>query len=482
MIQRIILDDFLAHKHTELALGPGLTVLTGPNNSGKSAIVEALRCVATNPPPRHVIRHGAKQARVEVVLEDGSSVAWVRKPNTAWYELQHPGASEPEYFRKLGRGMVPDEVRAALRLDLVDLESGMSVDVHLGDQKKPIFLLDMDGADARMAEFFAASCESAHLISMQKALQNRSREAKIRERTLRTRLAGLERGLERLADLPEITRRGVLARECGRAAQRSERELPRLERLLADGAALNADLRRSRARTEALRELPAPPALRDVVAPERLLAELGVLEAGSERAVARERATRELRTPPAPLETAALDRLATGLKGLRRGRTRAEVRAQALAPLRTVPEPASTTNLKALADGINSLSKRIKILERRAAILDRPQPLPERFDDQPLAGLLAELRRAGQALATAREVAATRARVLEHRREELRAQLERMGSCPLCGARLEAAAFLGEPGSAATHADCGLAAAAAAGNAIADETKTPGGPGAGGAA
>ena len=57
MIQRIILDDFLAHKHTELALGPGVTVLTGPNNSGKSAMVEALRCVATNPPPRHFIRH-----------------------------------------------------------------------------------------------------------------------------------------------------------------------------------------------------------------------------------------------------------------------------------------------------------------------------------------------------------------------------------------------------------------------------------------
>ncbi|MEF2143934.1 MAG: AAA family ATPase, partial [Desulfovibrionaceae bacterium] len=47
MIQRIILDDFQAHKHTELALGPGVTVLTGPNNSGKSAIVEALRCLAT---------------------------------------------------------------------------------------------------------------------------------------------------------------------------------------------------------------------------------------------------------------------------------------------------------------------------------------------------------------------------------------------------------------------------------------------------
>ncbi|MDD4733110.1 MAG: AAA family ATPase, partial [Desulfovibrio sp.] len=119
MIQRIILEQFQAHKHTELELGPGVNVLTGLNNTGKSAVVEALRCLATNPPPRHVIRHGAAQARVEVVLEDGVRVAWNRKKNTAWYELWLPGQDEPEYFRKLGRGMVPDEVRDALRLDEV---------------------------------------------------------------------------------------------------------------------------------------------------------------------------------------------------------------------------------------------------------------------------------------------------------------------------------------------------------------------------
>jgi exonuclease SbcC len=41
MIKRPKISDYMAHKETELELGPGVTVLTGPNNSGKSAVVEA---------------------------------------------------------------------------------------------------------------------------------------------------------------------------------------------------------------------------------------------------------------------------------------------------------------------------------------------------------------------------------------------------------------------------------------------------------
>jgi predicted ATP-dependent endonuclease of OLD family len=49
MIKRIKIKDYMAHEDTDLELGPGVTVLTGPNSSGKSAVVEALRSVAQNP-------------------------------------------------------------------------------------------------------------------------------------------------------------------------------------------------------------------------------------------------------------------------------------------------------------------------------------------------------------------------------------------------------------------------------------------------
>ena len=83
MITTIVLENFMAHQRTELQLGPGVNVLTGPNNSGKSAVVEGLRCLAANPPPRHVIRHGAKEARVTVCLEDGTRIVWIRTKGAA---------------------------------------------------------------------------------------------------------------------------------------------------------------------------------------------------------------------------------------------------------------------------------------------------------------------------------------------------------------------------------------------------------------
>jgi predicted ATP-dependent endonuclease of OLD family len=42
MIKRIELTNFMSHEHTVLEPAAGLTLLIGPNNCGKSAVVAAL--------------------------------------------------------------------------------------------------------------------------------------------------------------------------------------------------------------------------------------------------------------------------------------------------------------------------------------------------------------------------------------------------------------------------------------------------------
>ena len=165
----------MAHARTEFALAPGLNVLTGPNNTGKSAVVEALRCLAANPAPRHVIRHGASEARVTLELDDGTAVTWVRRPKYALYEVRRPGVEEPEVYAKFGRA-VPEDVQRLLRLGPVRLDGDVSVDVHIGNQREPVFLLNEPGTV--VAGFFAASTEAAHLIAMQALLTERGRKAK----------------------------------------------------------------------------------------------------------------------------------------------------------------------------------------------------------------------------------------------------------------------------------------------------------------
>ena len=206
MIKRLIIKDYMAHKQTELELDPGVTVLTGPNNSGKSAVVEALRSVAQNPPPHHVIRHGASQAVVRVELESGEAVEWVRSRGNTIYRVFQGGRDDneavdgPEVYAKFGR-TPPEDVRRLLRLDLVETESG-SVDIHIGNQRYPVFLLDQTGSQA--ASFFAASTEAEYLLRMQQALKSKTDRTKSKRKEVLQECSELEQEIdlyEPLADL-----------------------------------------------------------------------------------------------------------------------------------------------------------------------------------------------------------------------------------------------------------------------------------------
>ncbi|MBF0515453.1 MAG: AAA family ATPase, partial [Desulfovibrionaceae bacterium] len=266
MIRKIILTDFMAHASTEIELGPGLTVLTGPNNSGKSAVVEALRCLAVNPTPKYFIRHGAKEARVEAVFDDGARLAWVRREKYALYELTRPGADAPEVYAKFGR-KPPEQVQDLLRLSLVELDDASEVreiDVHLGNQREPIFLLNKP--KTVMASFFASTTESAHLIKMQALLKNRLNKAKAEEKDLAARLAGFESRLDRLAPLPGVCLRLERLREGLTELRAGESRAEALEDAAGALAHAAAGFHRQAAEARVYAPLTAPPALRDVAA------------------------------------------------------------------------------------------------------------------------------------------------------------------------------------------------------------------------
>lgn len=197
MIKRLKIKDYMAHKDTDLELGPGVTVLTGPNNSGKSAVVEALRSVAQNPAPQHVIRHGASRAVVRVELDSDEAVEWVRSRNNTVYQRfqadqNSTGADDtPEVYAKFGR-TPPEDIRRLLRLDLVETESG-AVDIHIGNQRYPIFLLDQTGSQA--ASFFAASTEAEYLLRIQQALKTKNDRTRSRRKELLQECVALEEAL-----------------------------------------------------------------------------------------------------------------------------------------------------------------------------------------------------------------------------------------------------------------------------------------------
>ncbi len=172
MIRRIVLENFMSHKHTVIDLADGLTVLTGPNNCGKSAVVAALQILATNGRTTHVMRHGAKECRVTVETDDGHRVVWERKKSVVKYTING------EDVHRVGAS-VPQSLHEVLRLDRVSAETGASkteYDIHFGEQKSPVFLLNESGG--RAASFFASSSDASRLVEMQHLHKTNVRDQK----------------------------------------------------------------------------------------------------------------------------------------------------------------------------------------------------------------------------------------------------------------------------------------------------------------
>ena len=136
MIKRIELENFMSHGRTVIELAAGLTVLVGPNNCGKSAVVSALQILCENAGGDYMVRHDAKDCSVVVMTDDGHRIEWCRRNNVVSYTLNGNA------IHRVGR-KVPDELHTLLRLPKVETDDGKDTfDIHFALQKSPIFLLN----------------------------------------------------------------------------------------------------------------------------------------------------------------------------------------------------------------------------------------------------------------------------------------------------------------------------------------------------
>ncbi len=127
MIEKIILENFQSHKHSELDLAPGVNVIVGPSDSGKTAIIRALRWLVWNRPLGDAyINYKSKQCKVELKV-DGHRLGREkeRKNGRNVYFL------DGNYFNAIGTDP-PDEIERFLNLQ----------DINLQQQFDRPFLLD----------------------------------------------------------------------------------------------------------------------------------------------------------------------------------------------------------------------------------------------------------------------------------------------------------------------------------------------------
>jgi len=89
----------------------GLTAIVGSNNSGKSAVMRALRGPFQNTGGDSFVRHGEKFCAVTWTFDDGRIVTWEKGKGRNRYELDGGEENGGKTLKKVGK-TVPDEVVA----------------------------------------------------------------------------------------------------------------------------------------------------------------------------------------------------------------------------------------------------------------------------------------------------------------------------------------------------------------------------------
>lgn len=140
-IKRIELQNFQSHVKTIIEpAGPGfLTVITGPSDSGKTAIIRALKWLLYNQPQgAEFTRTGASMVRVAVDYAGGVTVVRERTASTNRYKILQPGTEKPQVFEGFGSS-VPLEIQNITGIRPIKI-ADQELLLNLSEQLDPPFL------------------------------------------------------------------------------------------------------------------------------------------------------------------------------------------------------------------------------------------------------------------------------------------------------------------------------------------------------
>lgn len=130
---QVTIENYQSIKHADFEV-KGLTVITGPNNTGKSACARAIAGAFSNAKGYSHVRKGEKSSKISISFEDGNSVVWEKGKGVNKYEINGNNID------KVG-SKTPDEI-VDLNVVPVDVD-GKTVWPQIAKQFEQIFLLNM---------------------------------------------------------------------------------------------------------------------------------------------------------------------------------------------------------------------------------------------------------------------------------------------------------------------------------------------------
>ncbi|WP_158016541.1 AAA family ATPase, partial [Tissierella creatinophila] len=144
-LKRAILKNFQSHQNSVIDFNEGLNIIVGPSDSGKSAIIRAIKWALYNEPAgNYFIREGETEASVTLEFSNNIKITRLRSKSKNAYILSNKDAEEI-IFEGFGN-KVPQEIIDLLEIKKISLDSSESNAINLGEQLEGAFLLSEKGS------------------------------------------------------------------------------------------------------------------------------------------------------------------------------------------------------------------------------------------------------------------------------------------------------------------------------------------------
>lgn len=140
-ITKVRLRNFQSHEDTEVEFKPGLNGILGKSDSGKTAILRAIRwCLYNEPSGIDFIREGEAQAEVSVSFQNDLEIIRTRSKSINRYTIVYPDG-DPLILEHFG-AKTPQEVYEATGIMPLDLDENFTTPINYQAQLDGPFLLN----------------------------------------------------------------------------------------------------------------------------------------------------------------------------------------------------------------------------------------------------------------------------------------------------------------------------------------------------
>lgn len=185
MIEKLTIHNFQCHKKAMLEFAPGVNVIAGTSDSGKSALLKALIWVLTNRPSGLGFRHWDCGKGDEMVAEIASEEVGFRIARRR-SEQVNDYIFNGDKFMAL-RTDVPSEIQAAHNMDAVNIQT----------QFAPHFLLSQSAGE--VAKVLNEACDLSIIDRTVKKIKSIAQDAKAEAQAAEVSISKAEKEISGLA-------------------------------------------------------------------------------------------------------------------------------------------------------------------------------------------------------------------------------------------------------------------------------------------